>query len=411
MLLLLYAFLAILPAVKSLTVAEYLAQPESEDVTKLKGQAFVDYINQQQSFFRAEYSPDAEQFVKSRIMDVEFVVDPDRKEPKDVLANTEFKIDIPEKFDARERWPNCTSIKHIRDQSNCGSCWAVAAMSAMSDRTCILSNGRINRILSDTEVLSCCFSNCGFGCRGGYVARALGYAWRHGISSGGPYGAKNACQPYAFYPCGQHKNQPYYGPCSNRLWPTPTCRRTCQLGYPIPFEKDKIFNKETFFIFSNETHIKHEIMTRGPVVATYTIYQDFNYYKKGIYIHKQGGMTGAHAVKIIGWGKENDVPYWLVANSWNTDWGEDEARVITVNESSHVMSHYTGTIQVPVPVLQDEAVDIGGRPPEHAEERTARIFRAAREATQSPWNNTKAWHIELDNRERWENPLMGWSST
>ncbi|KIH63214.1 hypothetical protein ANCDUO_06489 [Ancylostoma duodenale] len=34
-------------------------------------------------------------------------------------------------------------------------------------------------------------------------------------------------------------------------------------------------------------------------------------------------MTGAHAVKIIGWGKENDVPYWLVANSWNTDWGEN----------------------------------------------------------------------------------------
>ncbi|EYC28865.1 hypothetical protein Y032_0007g3465 [Ancylostoma ceylanicum] len=41
------------------------------------------------------------------------------------------------------------------------------------------------------------------------------------------------------------------------------------------------------------------------------------------FLHKQGGMTGAHAVKIIGWGKENDVPYWLVANSWNTDWGED----------------------------------------------------------------------------------------
>ncbi|EYC14474.1 hypothetical protein Y032_0040g229 [Ancylostoma ceylanicum] len=78
-------------------LTEYLARPESEDVTKLKGQAFVDYINQQQSFFTAEYSPDAEQFVKSRIMDVEFVVDPDRKEPKDVLANTEFKIDIPEK--------------------------------------------------------------------------------------------------------------------------------------------------------------------------------------------------------------------------------------------------------------------------------------------------------------------------
>ncbi|KHJ82959.1 hypothetical protein OESDEN_17346 [Oesophagostomum dentatum] len=69
------------------------------------------------------------------------------------------------------------------------------------------------------------------------------------------------------------------------------------------------------------------------------------------------------------------------------------------------------TPKVPVPVLQDETADIGGRPVEHTEERTARIFRAAREATQAPWNNTKPWHIELDNRQRWDNPLIGWSST
>uniref|UniRef100_A0A915BG68 NADH dehydrogenase [ubiquinone] iron-sulfur protein 4, mitochondrial n=1 Tax=Parascaris univalens TaxID=6257 RepID=A0A915BG68_PARUN len=59
----------------------------------------------------------------------------------------------------------------------------------------------------------------------------------------------------------------------------------------------------------------------------------------------------------------------------------------------------------------DEVMDIAGVPEEHMEPRTARIFKPAREATQSGWNNTKAWKIELDNRERWENPLMGWAST
>ncbi|EYC39733.1 hypothetical protein Y032_0643g1066 [Ancylostoma ceylanicum] len=83
-------------------------------------------------------------------------------------------------------------------------------------------------------------------------------------------------------------------------------------------------DKETFYIRANETYIMHEIFTRGPVVATYDVYKDFNYYRKGIYIHKDGGRpTGSHAVKIIGWGKENDVPFWLIANSWNSDWGED----------------------------------------------------------------------------------------
>ena len=31
---------------------------------------------------------------------------------------------------------------------------------------------------------------------------------------------------------------------------------------------------------------------------------------------------GGHAIRILGWGVENDTPYWLVGNSWNTDWGD-----------------------------------------------------------------------------------------
>ncbi|CAB3407900.1 unnamed protein product [Caenorhabditis bovis] len=69
------------------------------------------------------------------------------------------------------------------------------------------------------------------------------------------------------------------------------------------------------------------------------------------------------------------------------------------------------TPKTPVTVTVDETMDIAGVPLEHQEERTARIFKAAREATQSAWGNTKLWRVELDNRQRWENPLMGWSGT
>ncbi|VEL16756.1 unnamed protein product [Protopolystoma xenopodis] len=31
--------------------------------------------------------------------------------------------DPSEDFDARKNWPECPSIKKIRDQSSCGSCW------------------------------------------------------------------------------------------------------------------------------------------------------------------------------------------------------------------------------------------------------------------------------------------------
>lgn len=39
--------------------------------------------------------------------------------------------------------------------------------------------------------------------------------------------------------------------------------------------------------------------------------------------HVAGSLGGGHAVKLLGWGVDQGVPYWLAANSWNTDWGED----------------------------------------------------------------------------------------
>lgn len=40
----------------------------------------------------------------------------------------------------------------------------------------------------------------------------------------------------------------------------------------------------------------------------------------GVYHHVSGEELGGHAVKMVGWGEENGVPYWLIANSWNNDW-------------------------------------------------------------------------------------------
>ncbi|RCN33844.1 hypothetical protein ANCCAN_20316 [Ancylostoma caninum] len=64
-------------------------------------------------------------------------------------------------------------------------------------------------------------------------------------------------------------------------------------------------------------------MKHGPVVASFQIYEDFTHYKGGIYVHTAGMLVGGHAVKIIGWGRENGTDYWLIANSYNIDWGED----------------------------------------------------------------------------------------
>ena len=41
----------------------------------------------------------------------------------------------------------------------------------------------------------------------------------------------------------------------------------------------------------------------------------------GVYKHTTGKALGGHAIKIMGWGTESGDDYWLVANSWNPDWG------------------------------------------------------------------------------------------
>jgi len=45
-------------------------------------------------------------------------------------------------------------------------------------------------------------------------------------------------------------------------------------------------------------------------------------YKSGIYKHVSGGRVGGHAIRLVGYGKEGDVNFWILANSWGEKWGE-----------------------------------------------------------------------------------------
>lgn len=54
---------------------------------------------------------------------------------------------------------------------------------------------------------------------------------------------------------------------------------------------------------------------------------------------------------------------------------------------------------------------MNGIPEEHTRERRVRIHIPAKNSMQSGTNNIDYWKIDFDSRERWENPLMGWTST
>jgi cathepsin B len=96
--------------------------------------------------------------------------------------------------------------------------------------------------------------------------------------------------------------------------PTPDCNQAL-------LKNPKNQGKSSYSVSANVAKIQTEIMTNGPVEVAFSVYADFLTYKSGVYKHTSGSMLGGHAVKMLGWGVDNGTPYWLVANSWNPDWG------------------------------------------------------------------------------------------
>lgn len=228
--------------------------------------------------------------------------------------------ELPEEFDARKQWPDCPTISEIRDQANCGSCWAFGAVEAMSDRICIASKGKYKPKLSAENLVACC-PTCGMGCHGGFPPQAWSYWKRYGLVTGDLYNTTDGCQPYSFPPC-EHHVKGTRPPCKGDA-KTPTCHHNCQSKYPKPYEKDLWRGEHVFSIHSDEKQIMTEMMTNGPLEVDFEVYADFPSYSSGVYQHKAGGLLGGHAVRLLGWGVENGVKYWLIANSWNTDWGDE----------------------------------------------------------------------------------------
>ncbi len=65
--------------------------------------------------------------------------------------------ELPTSFDPREKWPTCKSISMVWNQANCGTCWIFSATSAMSDRLCIHSGGKLQTLVSPENVKNCIF--------------------------------------------------------------------------------------------------------------------------------------------------------------------------------------------------------------------------------------------------------------
>jgi cathepsin B len=241
-------------------------------------------------------------------------------------------MDLPEDFDWRtdDRAANCPSLKEIRDQANCGSCWAFGSTEAMTDRICIASKGADTTHLSAQDVASC--DKLGdMGCNGGVPSTVYTYYKNSGVVSGGNYGDKSMCYSYQLEPCAHHSVSTKYANCSDEV-KTPKCAKECLDDQTLTWSEDKRHGAGGYAVCQQGGDVKcpdammQEIYQNGPITGMFFVHQSFLTYKSGVYNGGDGlkdPMLGGHAIKIMGWGTEDGTPYWLVANSWNEDWGDE----------------------------------------------------------------------------------------
>ena len=72
-----------------------------------------------------------------------------------------------------------------------------------------------------------------------------------------------------------------------------------------------------------------------PITATLAAdYTSFLTYSSGLYADSNCGLTPNHDVLIIGYGTFNSIEYWLIKNSWGTDWGESGFMRMTILQTS-----------------------------------------------------------------------------
>jgi C1A family cysteine protease len=215
---------------------------------------------------------------------------------------------LPATLDYRN-YNGLSYVTPIKNQGNCGSCWAFATTAALESQVLMTSS-----LLTDEaeQILVSC-SGAG-SCSGGYIDRASNFIQSTGLppEQDYPYTATN-------------------GSCSNAVanWQSSTERIS---GWQWVTTTAPTVDL-----------IKSALVNYGPLVTTMNVYSDFYYYTGGVYSLTAGSTyEGGHAIEIIGY--DDNSQSFIVKNSWGTGWGESGFFQIAYNQLTNAVAFGQYTI-------------------------------------------------------------------
>ncbi|XP_038207464.1 cathepsin B-like cysteine proteinase 6 [Zerene cesonia] len=202
---------------------------------------------------------------------------------------------FPKDFDARTIWTYCFQERLKPLQKGCASCWAITVADLATSKKCIRTYyNDIAPRLSAMDLTCCkdCFSKSY--CSGGSPERAALFWLKNGLVT-------ESCKPY-----------------DDKVNET-TCKQEC-IDENLFYNADKYFAERVYIMPADDHQIRYELVFGGPLIATFAVYEDLKDYKSGVYEHTHGKLIGHHALQVVGFGVENEVPYWIA--STGGQWGD-----------------------------------------------------------------------------------------
>uniref|UniRef100_A0A668V290 Cathepsin L.1 n=1 Tax=Oreochromis aureus TaxID=47969 RepID=A0A668V290_OREAU len=186
-------------------------------------------------------------------------------------------------------WREQGYVTKVKDQQQCGSCWAFSATGALEGQHFKKTGNLVS--LSEQQLVDCTRKYFNHGCDGGWMIPAFKY-----IKDNGGIQTEESYT----YEAGEgqcHYNANFVGAqCS---------------GYAT--------------VKQDEEALKQAVAAIGPIsIAVDASHESFQLYQSGVAIDSRCSNNHfSHAMLIVGYGAENGHDYWLVKNSWGLDWGEE----------------------------------------------------------------------------------------
>jgi cathepsin L len=206
-------------------------------------------------------------------------------------------LTLPVSVDYRTAFPPILGA--IKDQGQCGSCWAHSATESMEAHWA-LATGQLYA-LSQQQITSCTPNTQNCGGTGGCFGATYELAFDYVVKNGGI--AQEWTYPYKSY-WGDS------GSCSASIF-TPSVA---------------VFTGYTSVSRNSDNATAHALAHKGPLAIVVDASQ-WSDYESGIYTgcDYAKNISIDHGVQLVGYGFDSNLnqSYWLVRNSWSAGWGEE----------------------------------------------------------------------------------------